>query len=325
MCFHSALMVFPLPKYYNFPKNPWQIGNHNGKSIVMAKRPILILGGSGMLGHALWEKARVSPNVYVALRKIPPGFEWLFPADRTILGFEVTNFDRCSEIIEKIQPSWVINCVGIVKQSPQMQNPLSVIQVNSLFPHQLATLCSRLGARLIHLSTDCVFSGRKGRYKEEDIPDPSDFYGLSKLMGEPKERNTLILRTSMIGFELETKHGLLEWFLSQKGKTVRGFKRAIFSGLYTANLSELVLDLIDNEVEIEGVRHLGSQAISKYDLLCLIRDECHLPIKIEPDDSVVIDRSLDSSKIQKETGIRIPTWEEMARSIAIDLRKMRRE
>uniref|UniRef100_A0A7V3NU87 dTDP-4-dehydrorhamnose reductase n=1 Tax=candidate division WOR-3 bacterium TaxID=2052148 RepID=A0A7V3NU87_UNCW3 len=302
-----------------------QIKNYSRKSIVMTKGPILILGGSGMLGHTLWEKAKDRQNVYVALRRIPPGYEWLFPLDRTILGFEATNFERVLAILEKVEPSWVINCIGIVKQSPQMQDPVFVIQVNSLFPHQLAAACSRLGARLIHLSTDCVFSGRRGQYKEEDLPDPSDFYGRSKLLGEPIEPNTLILRTSMIGLELGTRHGLLEWFLSQKGKTVRGFKRAIFSGLYTGELSRLILDLIDHEPELAGVRHLGSEAISKYDLLCLIRDECQLPIHIEQDDSVVSDRSLDSSKILKETGIRVPTWSEMARSIAMDLRKVRKE
>lgn len=289
------------------------------------ERSILIFGGSGMLGHVLWKKAMARYNAFVALRKIPPGHEGLFPAERTIVGLDVRDSEAVRETLNRYRPDCVVNCVGIVKQSPIIQDPASVIQINSLFPHQLAAICSDLGIRLIHLSTDCVFSGEKGHYSEEDFPGPIDLYGRSKLLGEPSGSNILTLRTSMIGFELETRHGLLEWFLAQEGGVVRGFKRALFNGLYTEELAGIILELIDNWPGLAGVRHIGGEVISKYDLLSLIRAECNLDILIEPDESFVCDRSLDASKIQKETGIKIPSWSEMVHSLAIDLKKRRKK
>lgn len=278
-----------------------------------------------MLGHVLWKRAMARHNAFVALRKIPSGHEGLFPAERTIVGLDARDPEGVRVTLHRYRPDCVVNCVGIIKQSSLMQDPISVVQVNSLFPHQLAAICADLGIRLIHLSTDCVFSGIRGHYTEEDSPDPMDLYGRSKLLGEPSGSNVLTLRTSMIGFELGTKHGLLEWFLGQEGGVVRGFKRAFFNGLYTAELAKVILELVENWPGIAGVRHLGGEVISKYDLLSLIRDECGLDVLIEPDDSFVCDRSLNASKIQNETGIKISSWGEMVHSLAVDFRKAKKK
>jgi dTDP-4-dehydrorhamnose reductase len=170
------------------------------------------------------------------------------------------------------------------------------------------------------MSTDCVFSGKRGNYKESDQADPIDFYGLSKVVGEPSGQNVLVIRTSMVGPELEKRYGLLEWFLSQRDKTVPGFTNAVFSGFYTRALANLILDLLSKS-SVVGLRHLSAEPLSKYDLLKRIRDTCRLPIEIVPDGSVHLDRSLDSTLIREECHLQIPSWDGMIELLAQDLRR----
>jgi dTDP-4-dehydrorhamnose reductase len=220
-------------------------------------------------------------------------------------------FDTVVQTIETVQPQVVVNCIGLVKQAEALKDPLVSIEVNALFPHRLATLCQERGIRLIHISTDCVFSGRKGHYMENELSDAEDLYGRTKFLGEVSYNRCLTLRTSMIGRELGTSHGLIEWFLSQEGRTVGGYTRAIFSGFTTNALAEIIARIVDKQPEMCGVWHVASDPISKFALLSLVKQIYGLDIKINPDETVVCDRSLNADRFRQATGFVPPTWYDM--------------
>jgi dTDP-4-dehydrorhamnose reductase len=221
-------------------------------------------------------------------------------------------------VFETVRPNVVVNCIGIVKQSALAEDPITTIEINSLFPHRVAGLCEEAGARLVHVSTDCVFSGRSGLYNESDIPDPVDLYGRSKLLGEVEAGHALTIRTSIIGRELDSSHGLLEWFLGQEGKSVRGFTRAIFSGFPTLSLARRLAQLIEAGPSLSGIWHLASEPISKYDLLLLFRDAYDLDVEITRDDDFACDRSLNGSRLTSATGIHVGEWRELIEEMAGD-------
>ncbi len=297
---------------------PYESRSQNG---ALSRMKLLILGANGMLGHMMWEEARMARvDTYATVRRPPPIREPPFPQERVRLEVDVERYASVLNALNGIRPDVVINCIGVVKQSPIVKDPVKTIYVNSLFPHLLARDCLRLGIRLIHLSTDCVFSGKKGDYNESDQPDPTDFYGVSKWIGEPSTEKVLVIRTSMLGPELEKRQGLLEWFLAQRGKTIRGFTNAIFSGFYTRSLAALILE-IASQSSISGLRHLSSDPISKYTLLEKIREACRLPIEIVPDGNVRLDRSLDSTLIRSEGHLEMPSWDGMIELLVRDLRR----
>jgi dTDP-4-dehydrorhamnose reductase len=272
---------------------------------------VLVLGGTGMLGHVLWRTCSDRFDAYATVRSdelAGPGAEVL-EADRTVAGVRAEEPSSVARALDAIQADAVVNCIGIVKQV--VEDPVVAIRVNALFPHELAAACRARGARLIHVSTDCVFSGGRGGYSEADIPDPQDLYGRSKLLGEPAAPGALTIRTSMIGRELEGANGLLEWFLGQSGGTVRGFARAVFSGPTTPVLARAIADVIERGPELEGLWHVSAAPIAKHDLLELLRDAFALDVEIERDETVVIDRSLDSSRFREATGWIPPSWPEM--------------
>jgi len=242
----------------------------------------------------------------------------LFDPERSIGGVSAQDFDSVARAIARARPEAVVNCVGVVKQDAAAKDPLTSIAVNALFPHRLAQLTRAAGARLVHLSTDCVFSGREGNYGEGARADAEDLYGRTKLLGEVDYENCLTIRTSMIGRELAGAHGLLEWFLSQEGGRVRGFSRAVFSGFTTAALAELLARVVAERPELSGVWHAAADPINKFELLSLIKETYGLRIEIEPDETFVCDRSLDGSRFQRETGIAAPTWPEMIRRMRDD-------
>jgi dTDP-4-dehydrorhamnose reductase len=282
---------------------------------------LLILGATGMLGHILWEEARTRPiDAYATIRRTPPGLEEFFPRDRVVIGVDAERYETVNAALNELHPNIVLNCIGVVKQSSEINDPIKTININSLFPHVLSRNCQKLGIRLVHMSTDCVFSGKRGLYKESDQPDPTDFYGQSKLMGEPTGESTLTIRTSMFGPELGKRQGLLEWFLAQKEGTVRGFANAVFSGFYTRSLADLILDIVSQH-SVSGLRHLSAEPISKLVLLEKVRDACRLPIHIVPDESVRMDRSLDATMIRNECHIQVPSWDAMIDMLAGDLKK----
>lgn len=284
----------------------------------MTARRVLILGASGMLGHKLWQVLSERTDAYATLRTSDHRAARLGLLDpaRTLLGVTADSFETIERAVASVQPQVVVNCIGIVKQVRAAHDPIASISINSLFPHRLAELCRAADARLIHVSTDCVFSGRAGLYDERDIPDPVDLYGRSKLLGEVADGG-LTVRTSIIGRELSGASGLLEWFLGQPTE-VRGFRRAIFSGLSTQALARMIASVIIDHPELSGVRHIASTPISKFDLLCLLKNAYRLSVEIVPDDEIACDRSLDGTRFEQETGLRSPSWPEMVAELAAD-------
>ncbi len=274
---------------------------------------LLVFGGTGMLGHVLWEtcRARLDARFTVRSEGLGGAAAAALDPERAILGVRAEDPASIGRALDESGADVAVNCIGIVKQAPAAADPSAAIRVNALFPHELAAACRERGVRLIHVSTDCVFSGRRGAYTEDDDPDPPDLYGRSKLLGEVDAPGAITLRTSMIGRELESANGLLEWFLSQAGGAVRGFRRAIFSGPTTPVLSRLIAELAERHPGLEGIWHVGAEPISKCELLLLLRDAFGVDVEIEPDDSVVIDRSLDSRRLREATGWSPPSWPEM--------------
>lgn len=281
---------------------------------------VLILGASGMLGHKLWQVLSERTDAYATLRTSDHRAARLGLLDpaRTVLDVTAHSFETIERAVASVQPQVVVNCIGIVKQVREAHDPIASISINSLFPHRLAELCRAADARLIHVSTDCVFSGRTGLYDESDIPDPVDLYGRSKLLGEVAYDGGLTVRTSIIGRELTGASGLLEWFLGQPTE-VRGFRRAIFSGLSTQALARMIASIIIDHPELSGLRHVASTPISKFDLLCLLKNAYRLSVEIVPDDEITCDRSLDGTRFEQETGLQSPSWPEMVAELAADI------
>ena len=274
---------------------------------------VLILGGDGMLGHQLLRHFKERHDVRVTLRLGREAYEsyHLFEPGTTFYGIDAKQTGGLLQVIADFRPEAVVNAVGIVKQRSEAKEVIPSLEINSLLPHRLALLCRTVEARLVHLSTDCVFSGRKGNYRESDQPDAEDLYGRTKLLGEVSEPHCITLRTSMIGPELSRKTGLLEWFLAQRGQTVKGFTKAIFSGLPTSELARIVERILMEVPKASGVYHVAAAPISKYDLLTLIRDRLRLPVTIKRDSIFECDRSLDASRFHRDTGYAPPAWEAM--------------
>jgi dTDP-4-dehydrorhamnose reductase len=279
------------------------------------KKKVLVLGASGMLGNTVL-RFFTQKDIYetagsVRSERVPS----LLPANLHIItNIDVEDVDGLNRLFARAKPDVVINCVGVVKQLAEADDPLTAIPINSILPHRLARLSEVAGARFIHLSTDCVFSGTKGMYREDDFADCNDLYGRSKYLGEVDYPNSITLRTSIIGHELDGSQGLLNWFLAQDGQ-VNGFRRAIFSGLPTVEIARVIHDIIIPDPELSGVYHLSSEPIAKFDLLNLIADVYRKTIEIRPDDNVVIDRSLDSSRFRKITGYTPAAWPELVKAM----------
>lgn len=276
---------------------------------------ILVLGASGMLGNAMVRvlSERGEWQVQGTLRAA--GAKRFFAAgiaDRLLAGVDVEQPDSLLQAFTRARPQVVINCIGLVKQLADANDPLQALPINALLPHRLARLCELVGARLIHPSTDCVFSGDRGNYREADFPDARDLYGRSKLLGEVGYPHTVTLRTSIIGHELQGAHGLVNWFLSQEGQC-RGYTRAIFSGLPTVELARVVRDLVIPNPELRGVYHVAAAPIAKYDLLQLVAGVYGKRIEITPSEQVVVDRSLNGDRFRAATGYLAPGWPELVK------------
>ena len=229
-----------------------------------------------------------------------------------VTGVDVENIDSLTRLFARVRPNVVINCIGLVKQLIEADDPLVAIPINAILPHKLANLCDVAGARFVHISTDCVFSGDRGMYTEADICDAKDLYGRSKYLGEVDYPHAITLRTSIIGHELAGTQSLLGWFLSQKG-SVPGFRRAIFSGLPTVELARVIRDHVIPHPELHGLYHVSANPINKFDLLSLMALAYEKTIDILPDDKLVIDRSLDSSRFREITGYKPKHWSDLVR------------
>ena len=283
-----------------------------------SERQILVLGCTGMLGNAVMRFLSSSDGMRVwgTARSVPDNEAGLSYAQRVIGGIDAENVDSLIRVMAQVQPTVVINCIGLVKQLAEADDPLQAIPLNAILPHRLARLTQAVGARLIHISTDCVFNGQKGMYRECDPADAHDLYGRSKHLGEVDYPNSVTLRTSIIGHELGGAHGLVGWFLSQSGR-VHGYTRAVFSGLPTVELARVIRDYVLPRPAMRGVYHVSSEPISKHDLLQLIAMEYRRENEIVRDDRVVIDRSLDSSRFRQLTGYSPPAWRELVRVMRV--------
>jgi len=270
---------------------------------------ILILGGAGMLGHRVWLNLSKIHETWVTVRGGASQFPDVpeFPRRYIVPHVDALILDQVRDAIASVKPNLVINCIGLIKQISLVNDPLFSIPLNALFPHQLALICRKAGIRMIHISTDCVFSGKKGRYVESDPSDAEDLYGRTKFLGEVTYPHTITLRTSIVGRELRSCFGLIEWFLAQK-ETVRGYKRVIYTGFTTDELSRIILNYVIPHVDLSGLHHVSSEPITKHDLLVLVNDSFGKEVTILPDENFVSDRSLDSTRFREITGYKPPSW-----------------
>jgi len=277
-------------------------------------RKVLVLGCTGMIGHMIFRKLseRDGLDVYGTAREHDSLRDW-FGADlmHKIKSYvDAMNMDSVLGILSSVKPDVVINCLGLIKQLPIEDDPLSAIAVNSLLPHRIAKVCQIAGSRMIHMSTDCVFRGDKGNYSDDDISDAVDLYGRSKYLGEVSYPHCVTLRTSAVGHELRGNYGLVEWFLAQEG-AARGFKKVFFSGTTTVELGSIIANYVLPNERLTGIYNVSSSSISKYDFLKLFAATYQKDIVIEPCDDVCLDRSLNSSMFRRSTGYVSPSWQEL--------------
>jgi len=285
---------------------------------------ILVLGADGMLGHKMVRDSSTYFDIFATFRGSRDSWASQPPFchlahDHAHDGIDAYNVNNISRVIAEVQPQVVLNCIGIVKQREEAKAAIPSISINAMFPHQLADICQTQAARLIHISTDCVFSGNRGQYTEDDKPDPVDIYGQTKLLGELNRPGCLTLRTSIIGWELKHRIGLLEWFAAQRGRSIKGYRRAIYTGVSTNVLTKLIGDLVEKRPDMSGLYQVASQPINKYDLLVRLRDRLDWhDIVIEPDDVFQCDRSLVGARFEAATGWLPPNWDEMITGLAAE-------
>ena len=284
---------------------------------------ILILGGAGMLGHKLFQRLRQShPETFCtirgsvnegALREVE-----LFHTGNVIENCDASDFPAVERLLLQHKPRVVINCIGIIKQRAEAKRPIPSIEINSLLPHRLASVCEAWRGRFIHFGTDCVFSGQAGNYSETDFSDAHDLYGRTKFLGEVVCGRALTLRTSIIGRELLHRESLFEWFLQQNHKRISGFTRAMFSGVTTNYMARVVERLIDDHPNLAGLYQVTSQTISKFNLLCLFKDAYQLDVEIVPESKFFCDRSMKGDKFAQATGLVCPSWPELVAELSDD-------
>ena len=279
---------------------------------------LLILGGSGMLGHQLWRGLHAQHDTWVTLRRPVADFAVhnLFDKAKAIQLDDITDDTALERALGQAKPEAVINCVGLIKQRDEASDEALTLRVNAEFPHRLAKRCGEAGARLIHFSTDCIFAGTKGNYTESDPSDAADLYGQSKHQGEVADAHSVTLRTSVIGHELDTNLALLDWFLSQRGQAISGFTKAIYSGFTTLEMARIVDRILTQHPALSGVWHVASEPISKFALLQLCREKLGWEGIIEPNDEFVCDRSLNADRFNQATGYTPPSWEAMISELA---------
>lgn len=283
---------------------------------------VLVLGANGMIGSAMLRVLSSNDEweVIGAVRSASARANFSTRiAERMIAGTELLAGEMLAHLFAATRPDVVVNCAGLTKHLLAGNEPLPAIAMNALLPHRLAQLCAIGGARLIHVSTDCVFAGTRGNYKETDLADATDVYGRSKALGEVSGPGLLTLRTSTIGHEFDTQHGLLEWFLSQT--RCKGFTRAIFSGLPSVVFAEVVRDIVIPDGRLNGLYHVAGPAISKAALLRMVAAAYRPDIEITADDQFVIDRSLDATRFKAATGYSAPPWQEMIATMHDDHEK----
>jgi dTDP-4-dehydrorhamnose reductase len=281
---------------------------------------VLILGATGMLGHKLWQmlpQRFAETFATVRVRSVMRGCD-LFRDERVVAGVDATDFRALAAVLDRLKPRVIVNCVAVTKRRGSSADAAVNIALNALLPHQLAQWGLAHSARVIHFSTDCVFSGRLGGYSDDSPTDADDLYGRSKALGEISGEGTLTLRSSFIGRELANGTELLEWFLAQRGKRIKGYRQALYSGVSSIYLARLVGDIIEDHPRLAGTYNLASEVITKFDLLCLARNAFKVDVEIEPEDGFVCRRNLDGSRLRQALGAAPPSWPEMMAELAAD-------
>ena len=272
-----------------------------------------------MLGHEAIRVLAPDFEVWGACRNPQDLPDLGVPRERMLGGLDATNADSADALVDQARPDLVLNAVGIVKQRAAAKAAVPSIMANSLWPHLLADACAVHGARMVHVSTDCVFSGALGQYTESDVPDDFSLYGRSKLLGEVTDRdNVVTVRTSMVGWQLGEPTGLVAWFAAHRNEPLRGFTKAIFSGMTTRALTEVVRDVLLPDATISGLWHLSADPIDKYALLADLAKKLGWEVDLSPVDEPVIDRSLDSTRFRERTGWNPPNWDEMLVELATE-------
>jgi dTDP-4-dehydrorhamnose reductase len=283
-------------------------------------KKILVLGGEGMLGHKIYKIFSKEYDTYATFLDFSEILKQtgIFNELKVFSKINVFQFGTLKKTMDEVQPDFIINCIGMIKQREGAKIPKISIYLNSFFPHLLAEYCKKTGSKLIHVSTDCVFSGKKGGYREDDFSDAEDLYGRTKYLGEVNYGNALTYRTSLIGQELFSTVSLVEWFLSQEHKSVSGYVNSIFTGLTTIAFGRELKRMVNEFPELKGLYHLSSEKINKFELLNLIKNIFKLEIDILPDYDFFCDRSLDSTKYRGLTKFVPSSWEEMIREMSSD-------
>lgn len=283
---------------------------------------ILILGVSGLIGHKLYEKlGKRFDKVSGTFHSTKDRFSSynLFETGDLIEHVEAQNINQTLETIAKVNPDVILNCAGITKRRPEVKTPIQAITVNALFPHRLAEWAKENGKRVIHFSTDCVFDGETGNYDEASITTARDAYGQTKALGEIRYNHSLTIRSSFIGQELSVHSELLDWFLQQRGKSIKGFTKALYTGVSTIEMARVVGDVIEHHPSLSGLYQLSvAQPISKYDLLCLAREAYDIDVEITPDDSFEIKPTLNGDALRKSIDLTLPSWPEMMKKLAAE-------
>lgn len=272
---------------------------------------VLVLGATGMLGHAqlgaLLEapgiEARGAVRTAESVQRLPPTMR----AHATVAG-DLDRPGSLQALLDAEHPAVVINCTSLPKAD--LQDAAKAYAFYGVLPRRLAHLCRERGIRLVQVGSDGVFSGSRGHYTERDLPDATDVYGTAKLLGEVDGPGAVTIRTSIVGPELGTRAGLLEWFLGQSGP-VRAFDRAMWSGLPTIVLARLVRDAILPRPALQGIFHVASAPVSKYELLRHIAAAWGREVEWIVDSSVAIDRTLDAARFRETTGWVAPGWPEL--------------
>jgi len=274
---------------------------------------ILVLGSNGLIGSTILKVLAEDSQLQVRGTIRSRHLRSLFSDDlagQIVSDLDLLNVDALISVMKSEKPDVVVNAAGLTKHMTGSSDPLQALPMNALLPHRLAELCSLMNVRLVHISTDCVFKGNKGMYTEFDIPDALDLYGRSKALGEIDTQGHITIRTSTIGHELNTTRGLLNWFLAQ-GDVCKGYRKAIFTGLPTVVLAQVLRDHVIPNKALSGLYNVAAMPINKYDLLHLIADVYGKSIDIVADEAVVIDRSLNGVKFREATGYKVPDWPEL--------------
>ncbi|EMA8959582.1 SDR family oxidoreductase [Vibrio fluvialis] len=283
---------------------------------------IIVIGATGMLGYSIFSNLSESPEleVFGTVRSLE-GLDKYFPTfDKLINNVDVRDFKTLENALDRVKPNVVINCIGLIKQHEVSKQHVEAIEINALLPHKIAQLCDSIGAKLIHFSTDCVFDGKVGNYLENDLPTATDLYGRSKCLGEVDYGNHVTLRTSIIGHELRSSVSLVDWFLSQSDP-VKGFSKAVFSGLPTAYIAKVLEEYVLPNKNLSGLYQLSVEPIDKYSLISMISKIYGKEISIEKFDGFIIDRSLNSDKFRRVTGFTPPSWDYLVKFMFDDFKR----